>query len=106
MVTTVELQQVIRLLLKKSQMERFALAYQALASGNPMATSDHLNKLSPFIDDQILMRLRRLDPSTNVLFGEKNRAGIVGASHQKEEKLDLEHAWWLRNKNLNSSKLR
>ena len=57
MVLTEELQQVIRLLLRKSQMGSFGLAYQALAAGKPMETSDHLNKLSPFMDDQNLMRL-------------------------------------------------
>ena len=52
------MQQVIRLLLKKSQMESFGQSYQALAAGKPMAASDHLNKLSPFMDDQNLMRLK------------------------------------------------
>ena len=28
------------------------------------------------------------------VFREKNRAGNVGASHQKAEKVDLEHAGW------------
>ena len=32
--------------------------YQAFAAGKPMAASDHLNKLSPFLDDQNLMRLK------------------------------------------------
>ena len=40
-------------------MESFGLAYQALAAGKPMAVSDHLNKLLPFMDDQNLMRLKR-----------------------------------------------
>ena len=39
-------------------MERLGLAYQALAAGKPMAASDHLNKLSTFIDFQNLMRLK------------------------------------------------
>ena len=39
-------------------MESFGPTYQALAAGKPMAASDHLNKLSPFIDEQNLMRLR------------------------------------------------
>ena len=55
---TEEMQQVIRLLLRKSQMESFGPTYQALAAGKPMAASDHLNKLSPFMDEQNLMRLR------------------------------------------------
>ena len=53
-----ELQQVTRLLLRKSQMQSFGQSYQALAAGKPMAASDHLNKLSPFMDDQNLMRLK------------------------------------------------
>ena len=57
-VITEEMQQVIQLLLRKSQMESFGPAYQALAAGKPMAASDHLNKLSPFMDEQNLMRLR------------------------------------------------
>ena len=52
-----EMRQVIRLLLKKSQMESFGQTYQALAAGKPMAASDYLSKLSPFMDDQNLMRL-------------------------------------------------
>ena len=55
---TTELQQVIQMLLRKSQMECFGPTYQALAAGKPMAASDHLNKLSPFLDDQNLMRLK------------------------------------------------
>ena len=39
-------------------MESFGTTYQALAAGKPMAASDHLNKLSPFLDDQNLMRLK------------------------------------------------
>ena len=54
-----DLQQVIQMLLRKSQMESFGPAYQAMASGKPMAASDHLNQLSPFMDDQNLMRLKR-----------------------------------------------
>ena len=57
-VITEELQQVIRLLLRKSQMEGFGLAGQVLTAGKPMAVSDHLNKLSPFMDDQNLMRIK------------------------------------------------
>ena len=53
-----EMQQVIRLLLRKSQMESFGQSYQALAAGKPMAASGHLNKLSPFMYDQNLMRLK------------------------------------------------
>ena len=53
-----EVQQVIRLLLKKNQMESFGQTYQAMAAGKPMAAFDHLNKLSPFMDDQNLMRLK------------------------------------------------
>ena len=41
---TEELQQVIQMLLRKSQMESFGPTYQALAAGKPMAASDHLNK--------------------------------------------------------------
>ena len=52
------MQQVIRLLLKKSRMESFGQTYQAMAAGKPMAAFDHLNKLSPFMDDQNLMRLK------------------------------------------------
>ena len=51
------MQQVIRHLLLKSQIESFGPTYQALTTGKPMAASDHLNKLSPFLDDQNLMRL-------------------------------------------------
>ena len=57
-VITEEMQQVIRLLLRKSQMESFGQSHQALAAGKPMAASDHLNKLSPFMDDQKLMRIK------------------------------------------------
>ena len=39
-------------------MESFGLAYKALAAGKPMAASDHLNKLSPFMDDQNRMQLK------------------------------------------------
>ena len=39
-------------------MESFGTTYQALAAGKPMAASDHSNKLSPFLDDQNLMRLK------------------------------------------------
>ena len=53
-----ELQQVIQMLLRKSQMESFGTTYQPLAAGKPMAASAHLNKLSPFSDDQNLMRLK------------------------------------------------
>ena len=53
-----EMQKVIRLLLRNSQIESFGQTYQALAAGKPMAVSDHLNKLSPFLDDQNLMRLK------------------------------------------------
>ena len=52
------MQQVIRLLLRKSQMESFGQTYQALAAGKPMAASDLLNKLSPFMDDQNVMQLK------------------------------------------------
>ena len=53
-----EMQQVIQLLLRKSQIERFGQTYQALAAGEPMAASDHLNKLSQLMDEQNLMRLK------------------------------------------------
>ena len=57
-VKTEETQQVIQMLLRKSQMESFGPTYQALAAGKPMAASDYLNKLSPFIDGQNLLRLK------------------------------------------------
>ena len=38
-------------------MDSFGPTYQALAAGKPTAASDHLNKLSPLIDNQILIRL-------------------------------------------------
>ena len=57
-VTTEELQQVIKLLLRKSDMESFGPTYQALAAGKPIAASDKLKKLSPFMDDRDLMQLR------------------------------------------------
>ena len=53
-----EMQQVIRLLLRNIQMESFGQSYQTLAAGKPMAASDLLNKLSQFMDDQNLMRLK------------------------------------------------
>ena len=60
------LQQMIQTLLRKSQMEGFGPTDQVLA-GEHMAASDHLNKLSVFLDNQDLMRLRRrlrhADPS-------------------------------------------
>ena len=40
-------------------MDCFGQTYQALAAGKSMTASDHLNKLSSFMDDQNLMRLRR-----------------------------------------------
>ena len=39
-------------------MESFGQTYQALAEGKPMAASDHLNKLSPFMNDPNVMRLK------------------------------------------------
>ena len=57
-VKTEKLQQVILMLLRKSQMESFGPTYQSLAAGKPMAASDRLNKLSLFMDNQNLMRLR------------------------------------------------
>ena len=39
-VTTEELKQVIRMLLRKSQIECFGSTYQALVAGKPMAASD------------------------------------------------------------------
>ena len=58
-VMTEELQQVTLMLLRKSQMESFGTTYQALAAGEPMAASAHLNKLSPFLDNLLnLMRLK------------------------------------------------
>ena len=39
-------------------MESFRPTYQALAAGKPMAASDHLNKLSPLMDNQNIMRLK------------------------------------------------
>ena len=39
-------------------MESFGKTYQALAAGKLIAASDHLNKMSPFIDDQNLMRIK------------------------------------------------
>ena len=55
---TEELQQVIQMLLRKSQMESFDPTYQALAAGKPMASSNNSNKISPFMHDQNLMRLK------------------------------------------------
>ena len=52
------MQQVIQMLLRKSQIESFGPTYQALAAGKPMAASDHLNKLSQILDEENLMRLR------------------------------------------------
>ena len=57
-VKTEELQQVIQMLLLKSQMESFGPTYQALAAVKPMTASNHLNKLSPFMGDQNVMRLK------------------------------------------------
>ena len=39
-------------------MESFGTTHQAMAAGKPMAASDHLNKLSPFLDNQNLMQLK------------------------------------------------
>ena len=39
-------------------MDSFGPTYQALDAGKPMAVSDHLHKLSPFMGDQNLMQLR------------------------------------------------
>ena len=57
-VKTEKLQQVILMLLRKSQIESFGPTDQSLAAGKPMAASDRLNKLSLFMDDQNLMQLR------------------------------------------------
>ena len=40
-------------------MESFGPTYQALAAVKPMAASDHFNKLSPVMDNQNPMRLKR-----------------------------------------------
>ena len=39
-------------------MESFRPTYQALTTGKPMVASDHLNQLSPFMDNQNIMRLK------------------------------------------------
>ena len=48
-VAMTEVQQISRMLLRKSQMDSFGPTYQALAAVKPMAASDHLNKLSPLM---------------------------------------------------------
>ena len=56
--TVEELERLSRALPSKIQMDDFRLAYQALASNKPLAVSDLLNKLSPFLHFQNIMRLR------------------------------------------------
>ena len=59
MVVVEELERVGRLLLRKSQMDSIRPDYQALTAVKSMAASDHLNKISPFLDDQNFISLRR-----------------------------------------------
>ena len=61
-VMTDELHLVIQMLLRKSQMESFSPTYQALAAGKPMAASDHLNKVSSFMDDCRKQRIGGFQP--------------------------------------------
>ena len=41
------------MLLRIFQTDIFGLTYQALPSGTPMAASDHPDKLSPFLNNQM-----------------------------------------------------
>ena len=81
-----EMQQVIRLLLRKSQMESFGQSYQALAAGKPIAASDLLNKLSPFVDDQNLMRLKGRLRHADASY-EKKHPILLSAKHPIVRKL-------------------
>ena len=81
-----EMQQVIRLLLRKSQMESFGQSYQALAASKPMAASDHLNKLSPFMGDQNLMRLKGRLRHADAGYGMKHPI-LLSAKHPIVRKL-------------------
>ena len=54
---TEDLQQVIQMLLRENQIVSFGPLYQALATGKPIASSDYLNKLNPFLEEQNLMQL-------------------------------------------------
>ena len=85
-VTTEELKQVVQMLLLKSQTERFGSTYQALVARKPMAASDHLNKRSPFIGDQNLMRLRGQMHHPEASCGLKHPT-LLSAKHPKVRKL-------------------
>ena len=53
-----ELLQVIKMLLRKSQMKSFGPTYQVLAAYKPMDASGYLKKLPPFMNNQNLVRLK------------------------------------------------
>ena len=80
-VPTEELQKVIRLILSKSQMKRFGPLYQALTACKPIAATDHLHKLSPFLNNWHLMQIR----------GRLPHAGVMTWKHPIMKKV-IEHA--------------
>ena len=86
-VTIEELQQVIQMLLRTSQMGSFGSTYQALNAGKPMAASDHLNKLSPFSDEQNLMRLRGQLRHADASYDMKHPF-LLSAKHPMVKKID------------------
>ena len=45
-------------ILKRSQKESFHDAYEKISRGQPLSASDQLNKLSPFLDENELLRLQ------------------------------------------------
>ena len=55
------MQQLTQMILRKSQMKSFGKSqtYQAFSAGRPMAASDYLNKLSPFMDNQKCVKCRK-----------------------------------------------
>ena len=80
------LQQVIQMLLRRRQKESFSPTYQALAAGKPMAESDHLNKLSPFLDNQNLMQLRGRQRHADESYEMKHPL-LLSAKHEIVRKL-------------------
>ena len=67
-------------------MESFGPTYQVLAAGKPMAASDHLNKLSPFMDYQNLMRLKGRLRHADASY-EMKRPILLSAKHPIVRKL-------------------
>ena len=82
-----ELKQVIRMLLRRSQMDSFGPTYRrTLVAGKPMTASDPLNKLSPFIDDKNVMQLRGPLRNAEASYDMKNPTSL-SAKHPIVRKL-------------------